>query len=64
MSKPIKFQTKKCVRCLKKPAKFWTGHVLVNGEHILAGWCGKRCRDTEGFRGHFRGVMGRKEIDW
>lgn len=42
--------TEKCVRCLK-PARIWSGHVLKDGEKIIAGWCSKRCADAKGFVG-------------
>lgn len=50
-------QTTKCVRC-GKPANRWTGHVVkANGEHVLAGWCSKDCREI--IAGEFQGYCGK-----
>jgi len=54
-----------CIRCLKKLAKFWCGHVIIidkNGKikTHLAGWCSQRCFNVQGFRGHFLDKMGLK----
>lgn len=50
--------TKNCVKCLKRPAKVWTGYVKSGGDDILAGWC-SYC--FKGFSGHFMRRMGRLE---
>jgi hypothetical protein len=49
-------KTKKCVRCLKRDAVIWGGHVLdgYRGKRrlqVVAGWC-DRCKETPGFVGH------------
>lgn len=61
-------QTTKCIKC-GKPAKMWTGHVQKrNGEHILAGWCSKRCEEIiagkfQGYCGSFRQELGEEECE-
>ena len=50
-------QTIQCVRCMKRPAKMWAGHVLRGKQKIIAGWC-KRCDYMKpGFRGHWQHLM-------
>lgn len=49
--------TKNCVRCLKRKAKIWGGHVKKDKEDVLAGWCNK-CREISGFSGHYLREMG------
>lgn len=49
-------QTVMCVRCLKRKATVWTGHILRGRESISAGWC-KRCEQIPGFVGHYRREM-------
>lgn len=55
--------TSKCVYCLKKPAKIWSGHVVRGKKTITAGWCGRYCqhRGEQGFSGHYKWRMRRKE---
>ena len=59
-------KTKNCVRCFK-PAIRWTGHILKDGERIMAGWCddcwydGKPTKKAEGFSGHYTRKMGIKK---
>lgn len=50
-------QTKNCVRCFK-PAKIWTGHVVIDGVKITAGWCSDKCLNTKGFLGQYINKMG------
>lgn len=58
-------QTKMCVQCLKKPAQFYLGHVLVlnatpenpYNEVVLAGWCSRICAFEHEFaRGGYVGA--------
>lgn len=53
-------QTKRCIRCLRRKAVTFSGHVLKKGEQggILAGWC-TSCYDRhmQGFYGHWRRDM-------
>jgi len=49
-------ETVKCVRCFRK-ATMWCGHVIINRQKILAGWCAT-CFEVTGFHGHFMGQMG------
>ena len=51
-------QTTHCVRCFRK-AKLWSGHVLNERKHIIAGWCRHACFQ-EGFSGHWKKKMGKK----
>lgn len=66
-------QTKRCVYCLKKPARIWSGHVIhfqhywnyrTRTQHIIAGWCSKTCQRkgrADGFVGLYKWRMGREE---
>ncbi len=59
-------QTTKCVKC-ERPAKLWAGYVeKADGEHVLAGWCSKRCKEItagrfQGYRGRFNWNHGEEE---
>jgi hypothetical protein len=50
--------TAMCVRCLKKPARVWSGNVLRDNQRVIAGWCGERCLNARGFSGHWLPEMG------
>jgi hypothetical protein len=51
--------TRRCVRCLKKPARFWGGYVVRDYRRLIAGWCSERCAGSgPGFRGHYQTPMG------
>jgi hypothetical protein len=60
--------TKKCVRCMKRPAEVWGGHVITKtGGPIIAGWCRPHLHFAEesagAWFGQWRREMGRiKEI--
>ena len=57
------YQTKRCVYCLKKPAKIWTGHVIRGKEVIVAGWCSRKCQNKgsqPGYSGRYNWWMGRQ----
>lgn len=56
-------QTRNCVRCLKRPARHWTGHVTIGERMITSGWCADCCAKLEryefvGWDGHYRDEMG------
>jgi hypothetical protein len=53
--------TIKCVFCGKK-AISWGGHVIRDGEAIIAGWCKKHTGKNipPGFYGHYKRWMGGK----
>jgi hypothetical protein len=52
--------TKKCVRCLKRPATRWGGIVLERGKRVFAGWC-RHCKPLAlGFAGHYMPKMGKQ----
>lgn len=56
---PENCRTKVCVRCFKKPkCAQWTGHVLLGKKKVTATWCSNRCRDYQGFVGHYLLRMG------
>ena len=48
-------QTKNCVYCFK-PAVTWTGHVLWDSHHVIAGWCEEH-EKVPGFCGHYKEEM-------
>ena len=50
-------KTTNCVRCVKK-AKLWSGHILIDGEEVTAGWCGMHCLNYQGFKGQYTDKMG------
>jgi hypothetical protein len=56
--------TKKCVRCLERPAVQWSGYVM-KGRHkhgapdlIIAGWCRICLKFQPIFHGHYKREMG------
>lgn len=69
MNTMSEFQTEMCVRCRKKIAKLWTGHVQVEPGFlkVTAGFCSERCRDAMQFDsggrcGTWKSNMGRIRI--
>lgn len=49
-------QTRQCVRCKKRKATQWSGHVLRGNTAIIAGWCAV-CMQYKGFVGHYKAWM-------
>jgi len=55
--------TVNCVRCLRKRASIWGGHVTDHRDKVvLAGWCANHLRIAEAngpWYGHWKRAMGR-----
>lgn len=61
-------EAKRCIRCLYTKATLWSGHVMLDGESITAGWC-KPCYAMQqtiapgsGFVGHYKKKMGTRRF--
>jgi hypothetical protein len=59
-------ETAVCVRCLRRPAVFHSGHVLDRRKRlVLAGWCNpcRRIARYNGFVGHLRREMRPRKVE-
>lgn len=58
----MKYETTCCVRC-GKPARMWSGHILLGKHKVVAGWCLKGCLDVKGFVGHHHEWMPLRKVE-